>query len=198
MATTNGTALQKLSTSSLDLTNLPDRLDDTMLRELTTIARSPLPALPACSERHFNQCMRLMDAVLPKRSSDDVSGKLMAAAYRRMLGNHSEQEISFLAERAMATCKWMPTIAECLEILGEWRRNDEYARAQTMAANAIMIERRHREQENNRKAGMDVPEITQKDIDNMSPDLIRLGLTCGALIENSDGSISVAPKEDDQ
>lgn len=142
--------------------------------------------------------MRLLDAVLPKRSSDDVSGKLMAAAYRRMLGDQPEAAISFLAERAMKTCKWMPTIAECFEILGEWQRNDEHVQAQNLAVNAIMIERRHRELENNRKAGAQAPEITQEDVDNMSPDLIRLGLSCGALIKNEDGSVSVAPKKDEE
>lgn len=30
-----------------------------------------------------------------------------------------------MADYALETCRWFPTIAECLEIIGRWQRNDE-------------------------------------------------------------------------
>lgn len=37
--------------------------------------------------------------------------------------------------------------------------------------------------------------LTQADVDAMSPEIIRIGLTCGALIKAEDGTVSVAPDE---
>jgi hypothetical protein len=95
---------------------LPARLDDATMTSLEVVASSRLPAPQPCSERHFNQCFALVDAALPKRSQDDTSGELLARAYRRMLGHLTREAISFVAEEAIATCKWFPTVAECLEI----------------------------------------------------------------------------------
>lgn len=74
-----------------------------------------------------------MLAVLPKRGSDELSGELLANAYRRMLGHHTKAEINFLTEQVLGRCKWFPTIAECVEILAEWRRRDQYTEVQSDA-----------------------------------------------------------------
>ena len=194
MDTTNETALPKLSTLPLDLTNLPARLDDSTMSQLTAFLRSPLPDLPACPERHFNQCFRLMDAVLPKRSSDDISGQLMVAAYRRILGSYPELAISYMTEHVLQNCKWLPTIAEGREILEGWQRNDEHAKQRAKAARAVLAEKRARDEERAAKLAAEAPEITQEDVEGMDPAVIRLGLLCGALVKNSDGSVSVAPQ----
>lgn len=100
---------------------------------VTELARAPLPPLPTCDEAHFLKCMRTMLAVLPKRATDELSGELLTNTYRRMLGDRTQAEISFLTEQVIARCKWFPTVAECREILDEWVRNDAAAKAKNMA-----------------------------------------------------------------
>ncbi len=64
--------------------------------------------------------MLSMAAVLPKRNMDDATGSTMLAVYHRMIGHMPRQAIAYLAERAILTCKWFPTVAECHEILVGW------------------------------------------------------------------------------
>jgi len=87
-----------------------------------------------------------MQAALPMRSTDDDGGKLMAATYARMLGHHSREALLFMAEQAVAMCKWFPTIAECGEIIGTWRRTDDAVEAKRIAtAMVATIARQRRE-----------------------------------------------------
>ena len=37
------------------------------------------------------------------------------------------------------------------------------------------------------------PKITQREIDQMEPELIKLGLACGALVEDDNGKVVPAP-----
>ena len=130
--------------STADLRNLPERLNDQQLAMVTELANSPLPPLPICDEGHFLKCLRTMLAVLPKRATDELSGELLANAYRRMLGHHTKAEINFMTEMVLTRCKWFPTIAECVEILGEWRRYDEHTEARSHARYLANSERRKR------------------------------------------------------
>lgn len=65
-----------------------------------------------------------MAAALPRRAADDVSAELISAAYQRKLGHLSKGAISFLVDQALDRCHWFPTIAECLEIVAAWERDD--------------------------------------------------------------------------
>lgn len=104
---------------------------------IETIANAPLPALPACDEEHFAQCLGIMDAALPRQSADEINGKLRLAAYRRKLGHLPKEQINYLADQALERCKWFPTIAECLTLAAEWQRGDApvqvKARAEALA-----------------------------------------------------------------
>lgn len=132
------------STDDLDLTTLPGRLSDSMMARVEAIARSPLPPLPPCDSRHFGQSLRMMLAVLPRRSADDLTGELFVAAYERQLSEYPAPAISFLCDEAIRTRKWFPTVAECIEILGEWRRYDAETRRRSDAWMAWGRERRLR------------------------------------------------------
>lgn len=91
--------------------------------------------------------MRTMQAVLPMRAIDDDGGKLMAATYHRMLGNMPREQISHMAEKAIATCKWFPSIAECIDLASDWRRADEPVRIRSLARHALTrSEASHREE----------------------------------------------------
>jgi hypothetical protein len=129
----------------LDLTTLPTRLDDTMLARVEAIARSPLPALSPCDTRHLGQALRMMLAVLPRRQADELSGELFVAAYERQLGNFPNQAITFLCDEAIKTRKWFPTVAECIEIMDDWRRDDGDTRRRGHATHLAYLERRARE-----------------------------------------------------
>ena len=94
---------------------------------------APLPALSPCDPQTFAKLLRTMRAALPMRSLDDDGGKLIAATYDRMLGSYSREALAYMVERAIAELKWFPTVAECREILADWRRDDAETKAIIMA-----------------------------------------------------------------
>lgn len=141
---TSETALPRHSTDNLDLMNLPARLDDTLLARVEAIARAGIPELPPCDEVHFARTMRAMDSSLPKRSSDDASGELMLAVYRKRLGEYPREAINHMFNRAIDTCRWFPTVAECLELLAEWERSDPHTWRRNKAKSRAAWERETR------------------------------------------------------
>lgn len=186
---TTGMGSPSPSTDNLDLTTLPERLDDETLARVTAIAEAPLPPLPTCDSQVFAQSLRMMLAVLPKRQSDEVSGELFVVAYQRALSGYPKAAIRHLCDKAIETCRWFPTVAECLEILSTWRRTDE---AVLRRAKAERLAR------NERAARSSIPwtatsafRVNQSDIDTMAPQMIELGLSCGALVK-VDGKVQPA------
>lgn len=191
------TALPAHSTDDLDLTALPERLDDTTLERVKAIARSPLPPEAASTERHFNQCLRVMLAVLPKRGADELTGELFVAAYQRKLSQYSDAAISFLADKAMERCQWFPTIHECLEILTDYRRHDDAVRRRHEASQVAAKEGEYRRKEEWERdaeqrrwnANHNHFGLTQEDVEKMDPAMIRIGLGCKALRKDDDGVV---------
>jgi hypothetical protein len=184
------------STGDLDLTTLPERLDDTTLAMVEDLARRPLSALPPCDNRHLGQCLRMMLAVLPRRQADELSGELFVAAYERHLGGYPNEAITHLCDEAIRTCKWFPTVTECIETLTGWRRTDEAVRRQSEAQRLASRERgRRRDEEWRARALEPQPPITQADVDAMAPKLIEIGISCGALVRDADGNVGPAPEE---
>lgn len=115
------------------LATLPDRLDDAAMARVNEIANTPLPPLRATSPEHFASCLRSL-SILPRRADDDCTGEHRAKLYARMLGHLPAEAISFLARTALEHCQWFPSIAECLEIVARWQRNDDAVRARRYAA----------------------------------------------------------------
>lgn len=183
------------SIDDLDLTTLPERLDDEMLARVQDIARRPLSALPPCDSRHLGQCLRMMLAVLPRRQADELSGELFVAAYERHLGGYPNEAITHLCDEAIRTCKWFPTVTECIETLGQWRRDDEMTRRQLKAKMMEQRERGLRMSERATARRLPPPEpITPEAIATMPAKLVEIGLSCGALIRDADGNIGPAPE----
>lgn len=152
--------------TSFELALLPARIDDATLGQLDATAGSALPALPACDPQHFLHCLRMLWAALPKRPTDKLSGKLMAAAYERELGHHSRAAVDYLTDHALAECRFFPSLAECREILSRWRRGDEPARAQAMALSKARQEREARLDDIRRR--LKWGEMTQAEVDGLS------------------------------
>lgn len=100
---------------------MADTFGEAAARGLTNVAASQgqstanLNAYP-----HFLKCLRLWQAMLAKRASDEIDGELLAKGYWRVLGEKlTEQEMSALTEMVLERCKWFPTVAECREIMAE-------------------------------------------------------------------------------
>lgn len=185
---------QPLMTFS-ELQSLPERLTDDQLHNLLAIAREPLKAPEACDPKHFAQCFKFMVAVLPKQAKDEIDGKLFVAAYQRMLGGYPKDAISYLAEHSMAQCRWFPTIAECIDILQKWQRDDDDTRYRNKVLQIVRREqnaRREDAEKERRKSTM--RPITMAEISTMSESLISLGIEIGALKKLEDGT--VVPNEE--
>ena len=186
MAEGHGTGQLPSSIANLGSTGLPNRLDDAMLAAVEALAAAPLPAPEPCDREHFNQCLRVMLAVLPKRNSDDVSGKLLISAYQKKLGNFPKDQISYLADQATMRCEWFPSIAECLSIMQGWERNDDAVRVRREATIAARWEHQARFDETmNRLATGD---CDQAEIDALPLSWREVGETRGYLWRNADSS----------
>lgn len=138
------TALPTRSTVKLDLANPPDRLNDEQLAEAERIARERLPDLPPADPKFLAQCLRMMLAVLPRQNADDIAGELFVAAYKSHLGGYPQDAIKYMTQRATGECKWFPTIAECLDLLKGWRRDDEAVHRRNLAARIMYREKEAR------------------------------------------------------
>ena len=176
--------------STADLNNLPERLTDQQLAMVEAIGEAPLPTLPPCDDRHFNKCLRLMLAVLPKQKTDELGGELFVEAYRRQLGKYPNEAMSYLTDRVTATCKWFPTIAECLEILGGWKRRDDAVIRKAKARNIVMREFDARRSDEIEK--MKSEPLTQEQVDGLPGSLRIIGLRLGYLERGKDGKIRPA------
>lgn len=117
------------------------RLDDETLSALAVIARAPLPALVPIERETLVKSLAALDAALPRRRSDEDSGRLMLATYVRKLGGMPKAQIDFMCNVILDTCEWFPTIAKCKEIAGQWRRADavERARARNLIAHEMHL-----------------------------------------------------------
>ena len=122
----------------------------------------------------------MMLSALPRRHADDISGELFAEAYARKLGGLNKPQVEYLLDKALERCRWFPTIAECLEIVSEWTRRDEYTRRKAKAVELAMREEMRRKEDARRSAGRS---LTQEGVDNLCPELRAMGLKCGALVE---------------
>lgn len=87
-----------------------------------TVAADSQEQSTANSDRypHFLKCLRLWEAMMPKKAGDEMAGELMARGYWRMLGDKlTEQQMNDLTEMVLARCKWFPTVAECRDLMDE-------------------------------------------------------------------------------
>lgn len=95
-----------------------------MMASLELVACSAIPQPDPCPKLHFEKCLALMDVSLPRRQQEGIAGDLFIRTYHRMLGHLTREAINFIAEEAIATCKWFPTVAECFEIAKRFTQPD--------------------------------------------------------------------------
>ena len=87
------------------------------------------------------ESLRAMLAVLSRQHSDDLAGELFVQMYQRQLADQPEAAIWYLVDQATRTCRWFPTIAECLEIISGWRRHDADTMRRALATRLYYRER---------------------------------------------------------
>lgn len=177
--------------ASSALANLPARLDDVTLAQAQAIAVAPLPAPETSGDQHVVKCIRVLLAALPKRNSDDVSGELLIKAYQRKLASYPKDQINYLSDKVLERCQWFPTIAECVEIMAGWQRDDEAIRTRNRAAAAVRREMEARYDDV--MAHLAEGECSQDEIDALPARWKEIADTRGYLRRNEDGSYAARP-----
>lgn len=135
-----------------------------------------------------------MLAVLPRRNSDDLGGELFVAAYQKMLGSYPKAAVSFVTEQALARCKWFPTIAECLEIMTEWRRSDKpYLAWNERKITSTRLIRAEMEQRAADQRFANSSYLTQDQVDRMLPHVVAMAIECGNVVLDDSGKPILKP-----
>jgi hypothetical protein len=88
----------------------------------------------------------------------------------------------------MSRCRWFPTIAECIDILQDWRRSDNVTRQRSRILQIIRRENEERREEAARASRNSEP-MTADEIAALPEPIIALGISCGALKRLPDGTI---------
>lgn len=166
------------------------RLDDQALAKAEALANSPLPVLPPCDDGKFNQFMRTL-ATLARRASDDDKGELQVAIYRRMLGHYPRDALAFMVETAIVECDWFPSVKQCLEIIGRWKRNDGDVQSRSRAAALVRDELRARFDEI--MGALERRDLHQEAIDALPPKVRVVGAERGFLRLHDDGVYRARP-----
>lgn len=125
------------------LRGLPDRLSDQQYALVKAMADGPVPAPAGVEPQYLAICLRKL-GTLPRKQDDEKAGEERIKIYARMLGDQPAAAIDFLLTKAFETCRWMPTVAECLDILKGWKRDDEPMQAHLLAGTLSRKERQAR------------------------------------------------------
>jgi hypothetical protein len=138
-----------------------------------------------------------MDAALPRRQQGEVSGELLAKTYHRMLGHLTREAISFVAEEAIATCKWFPTVAECLEIAKRFVQPEHPFKAvRDMARGKLNVERNLRFRE--AMAAVEADEMSDEQITALPERWRGMFAEMGLVWALRDGTYTRRPQDSDK
>lgn len=169
-----------------------ERLDDQQIATLRDTANLPLPVRTICPDGRFAEAMRSL-TILPRKADDKVTGDLRLRLYRWQLREFSEGDINFLVKEALANCKFFPTPAECLAILG--RRDGPVERAKRLQGAAQGRIRREMQQRyldwlTQLRRG----DLTQAEVDAAPPRWCAVGETQGLLRKTETGAFVLRGK----
>ncbi len=176
---------------SLDLAALPARLDDTMLAKMRELAVAPIPPLKSFDEGVFFEKIAVLQANLPHRAADEVSGAVRAETYWRVLGGRPAIAIEHMVAAALKRCQWFPTIRECEALLDEWVRNDGWSRKR--AAVGQIVEREVRLRFEGVMDALERRAMSQAEIDALPRRYKLIAVERGTLRALNDGSYVAWP-----
>ncbi len=166
------------------------RLDDQALAKVEEIANAPLPPLLPCPDGDFVELIRAL-TTLPRRSDDDVTGKLRVSIYHRKLGGYSKEALQFMVSTVLDELDWFPTIAQCKAILERWKRDDGAVQRRASAANLARAERRARFDDIMRT--LEQREFDQAAIDALTANIRSIAAERGFLRLHDDGVYRARP-----
>lgn len=167
------------------------RLDDDQMRALAVIADAPLPVLPPVAEEHLMQSMAVLDANLPRKASDDASGKLRVAMLKRKLGHMPQEQFDFMCNAVIDNEEWFPPIAVFLRYASQWQRAD--ARERARARNLIERERQARLDDAIRRLKW-ADDVTQAEVDAWPEGWKRIAATQGLLYRDPEREFQIRPR----
>lgn len=184
LPTIDGTGFLVASTAGQTLEMLkalPSSLTDEQFAQVKAIAKAPLPCPAPLTDESFGKAMKLLDVSLKRRKDmADQDSELMLRTYRRCLSHLSYAQLGWAIGEAIKRLTFFPSVKELLDIAEGWERRDDATEAQRLARLLTNREVNRRLREQSRKPA---PPLTQEMIDKMDPELRRLGLTLGHLIE---------------
>ena len=143
-----------------------ESLSDEQLAQVRQVAAADIPPEEPAARDHIMKCLRALDAALPRRNTDDDSGRLMAETYARMLNGYSRGALNYLAREALRRCDWFPTIKQCIAILDGYQRADNDTRRKVLASNLEQQELQRRKE--SFIAALKRGEVSQSYIDGLS------------------------------
>lgn len=127
-----------------------------------------------------------MDAALPSKNNDALTGNLKYAAYYAILGEYSQNAISFLARRAIETQQWFPTVKTCLEILKDWDPPTD-TNSELVRKTRTEIEARFKQV----MIALDEGKMTQSEFDQLSDRWKQIAETKGLVRIDKEGNYFV-------
>jgi hypothetical protein len=166
------------------------RLDDQALAKMEELAAAPLPDLPPCGDGELAELLRAL-TILPRRNDDEVTGELRNAFYKRKLRPYPHDAIKFMVSTVLDELNWFPTIAQCLDILARWRRNDDAVHRRASAASLARAE--HRARFNDIMRALESRELDQPGIEALPKALRDIGVERGFLRLHDDGTYRARP-----
>jgi hypothetical protein len=180
------------ATSTLSMLKaFPSSLSDQEFEQVKAIAKADVPSLPAIGPNAMTEALTMLDSSLPRRKTDTASGELRLRAYRQCLSHLRADQMWWTVQEAIKRCQFFPTVKELLDIAEGWERRDDATEAKRLAKMLVNVEVNRRLREHNRKPPP--PPLTQESVDAMDPELKKLGLKLGHLIEQ-DGKVIPNPE----
>lgn len=89
-------------------------------QDAISAAALPRPSTDTLAlKTHLFKHMRLWDAMLPRKQSDELSGELVLNGFWHNLAPHLKTigQIDYLSNMIMRECNWFPVPAKCHEII---------------------------------------------------------------------------------
>lgn len=122
--------------------------------------------------------MRTLD-ILPQRADDALRAETRVKVYHRKLGAYSYAALGRMASKAIDTCKWFPSVAECLEILRKHPTEDECRLIRSKAR--ALSDREHQARHDEAMGALKLGQMDQAQIDALSDRLKQCAETLGYL-----------------
>jgi hypothetical protein len=90
--------------------------------KLKELATNHIERITPATAEQLARHLEFIAATLPSRNIDIESGQRRFSVYYRLLGDYSNEALSYMTERACRELEWFPTPSHCLAILADYRQ----------------------------------------------------------------------------